>query len=91
MIEEVNQLINDLNISGEHAEEIINIYFECYAETWTYINFLRDEVRVIPKKDTNKIEHLLEEDDICLHEGDDYFLITNYDTFLRMNHMEDLL
>ena len=30
MINEVNLLINQLDISAEHAEEIINIYFDIY-------------------------------------------------------------
>lgn len=89
MIEEVNNLINDLDISGEHAEEIINIYFECYADSWVYNDFLVKEIRVIKKKEYSSIINSLKDiDDISLFEGDDYILITNYQTLLNMNGLD---
>ena len=48
MINEVNYLINELDISTKHAEEIINIYFDEYAgNNWDYMDYLRDEIRII--------------------------------------------
>lgn len=86
MIEEINMLMNDLDISGEHAEEIINTYFECYADTWVYNDFLTEEIRVLRDKDYASIRDSLENmDDISLFGGDDYVLITNYQTLLKMN------
>lgn len=32
MIDKINELINELDISTDIAEEIINIYFECYTQ-----------------------------------------------------------
>lgn len=89
MIEEVNNLINDLDISGEHAEEIINIYFECYADSWIYNDFLVEELRVIKKKECSSIiDSLKNIDNISLFEGDDYILITNYQTLLNMGGLD---
>lgn len=92
MIEEVNILIKrvketqDVNLSKEHAEEIINIYFECYSDAWRYFDFLTEEIRVINKKECASIlDSLKDMDDIALFEGNDYILITNYQTLLNMN------
>ena len=95
MIEEVNYLINKLDISAEHAEEIINIYFECYAgNNWDYQDYLRDEIRII--KDTEENQSLIAElwtlsDDLCLFEGDDYIMLTNYSTAVRCGDIGDCL
>lgn len=94
MIEEVNQLINYLDICGAHAEEIINIYFECYAgENWDYMDYLRDEIRVVRDNQENQmlIAELQTLEDICLFEGDDYVLITNYQTLINMGEMGDCI
>lgn len=95
MIEEVNTLIKrvkkmqDVNLSEEHAEEIINIYFEWYSDAWRYVDFLTDEIRVINKKECSSIiDSLKDIDDISLFEGDDYILITNYQTLLDMNGLD---
>lgn len=38
MIDEVNYLVNELDISAKHAEEIINIYFDEYVgNSWDYM------------------------------------------------------
>lgn len=95
MIDEVNYLINQLDISAEHAEEIINIYFECYAgNNWDYQDYLRDEIRII--KETEESQPLIAElwtlsDDLCLFEGDDYTMLTNYGTAVRCGDIEDCL
>lgn len=94
MIDEVNTLINKLDISGEHAEEIINIYFECYAgNAWDYIDYLCDEIRIIRDTEENQqtIAELKTLDDIYLFEGDDYLLITNYGTAVRCGDIGDFL
>ncbi len=95
MIEEVNYLINQLDISGEHAEEIINIYFDTYAgNNWDYQDYLRDEIRVIRDKPENQqtiAELQTLDDDLCLFQGDDYLLLTNYSTAIRMNVIGDFL
>lgn len=95
MIDEVNYLINQLDISAEHAEEIINIYFECYAgNNWDYHDYLRDEIRII--KDTEENQPLIAElwtleDDLCLFEGDDYTMLTNYSTAVKCGDIGDCL
>lgn len=94
MIEEVNLLMNDLDISGEHAEEIVNIYFDCYAgNNWDYQDFLRDEIRVIRETPENQqaIAEIETIDDVCQFRGDDYLLITNYSTAVRCGDIGDFL
>ena len=95
MIKEVNYLVNQLDIKAEHAEEIINIYFECYAgNAWDYQDYLRDEIRVIRDKPENQqtiAELQTLDDDLCLFQGDDYLLLTNYSTSVRMNVIGDFL
>lgn len=90
-VEEVNNLINSLDISGSDAIELINIYFECYGNSWRYEDFLRDEVRII--RDTEENQALIAEletiDDACLFEGDDYVMLTNYQTLQNMNDIGD--
>ena len=58
-----------------------------YSADWNYIDFLRDEIRVIKKnnKIINKILNI-KEADIC--EGDDYYLLTNYSTLKRLNSID---
>lgn len=93
-IEEVNNLINQLDISGSDATEIINIYLECYSDAWTYEDFLRDEIRIIRKSDENMMDAIAElstVDDALIFEGDDYYMITNYQTLIRMGEIKDFL
>ena len=95
MIDEVNYLVNELDISAKHAEEIINIYFDEYAgEGWDYIVYLRDEIRVIRDKPENQqtiAELQTLDDDLCLSQGDDYLLLTNYSSAVRVNVIGDFL
>ena len=65
-IDEINELVNQLDIRAQEAIEIINIYFNEYSADWNYIDFLRDEIRVIKKnnKIINKILNI-KEADIC--------------------------
>lgn len=92
-IEEINVLIQQLDISASDAQEIINIYFECYADEWRYVDYLRDEIRVIRQTEENQalIAELETIDDICMFEGDDYVLLTNYSTVQRMGEIGDCL
>ena len=92
MIEEVNSLINDLDISEKHAEEIINIYFECYNDEWIYNDYLIQEIRVLRRiEDKEIIADIKRLDDIALLEGDDYVIITNYQTLIKMEEIEDII
>lgn len=92
MIEEVNSLMNDLDISGEHAEEIINIYFESYSDEWVYNDYLIQEIRVLRRiEDKEIIADIKRLDDIALLEGDDYVIITNYQTLIKMEEIEDII
>lgn len=94
MINEINYLINQLDITGEHAEEIINIYFAEHAgNNWDYHDYLKDEIRVI--RDTEENQSLIAElktiDETCLFEGDDYVILTNYHTLQNMGEIGDCL
>lgn len=95
MIDEVNYLINTLDISAEHAEEIINIYFECYAgNNWDYNDYLRDEIRII--KDVKENQMMIAElwtlnDVLCLFKGNDYTMLTNYSTAVKCGDIGDCL
>ena len=95
MIDEVNYLVNELDISAKHAEEIINIYFDEYAgNNWDYMDYLRDEIRVIRDKPENQqtiAELQTLDDDLCLSQGDDYLLLTNYSSAVRANVIGDFL
>lgn len=92
MIEEVNSLINDLDISGKDAEEIINIYFECYGDEWIYNDYLIQEIRVLKRIENKEIiADIKRLDDVALLEGDDYVIITNYQTLIKMEEVEDIL
>lgn len=95
MINEVNYLINQLDITEEHAEEIINIYFAEYAgNNWDYMDYLRDEIRVIRDKPENQqiiAELQTLDDDLCLFQGDNYILLTDYSTAVKMNVIGDFL
>ena len=92
-VEEVNTLVDQLDISGNDATEIINIYFECYCDSWIYDQYLRDEIRVI--KESEETQDLIAEletiEDACLFEGDDYVLLTNYQTLQTMGEIGDCL
>ena len=92
-VEEVNTLVDQLDISGNDATEIINIYFECYCDSWVYDQYLRDEIRVI--KESEETQDLIAEletiEDACLFEGDDYVLLTNYQTLQNMGEIGDCL
>ena len=59
MIEEVYTLIQALDISAEDAEEIINIYFEFFADSWTYNNYLWRNIRVVRNKKENQIINII--------------------------------
>lgn len=94
MIDEVNYLINELNISTKHAEEIINIYFDEYVgNSWDYMDYLRDEIRII--RDTKENQSLTYEletiDGSSLFKGDDYVMLTNYQTLQNMDEIGDFL
>ena len=94
MIDEVNYLVNELDISTKHAEEIINIYFDEYAgNNWDYMDYLRDEIRII--RDTKENQSLIYEletiDGNSLFKGDDYVMLTNYQTLKNMDEIGDFL
>ena len=79
-IDEVNTLMNDLKIREDHANEIINIYFE-FFDNISYLDFIKNEIRVLKKEDNKSIIKQLEDyEDACAFNGDDYVLITNYST-----------
>ena len=92
-VEEVNRLINALDISGDDATEIINIYFEFFADDWRYTEYLYQNIRII--RDTEENQMLIAEietiNDACIYYGDDYIMITNYKVLLEWNDMEDVL
>ena len=93
MTDEIFQLVQKLDISAEHAEEIIDIYFEFFSDLCTYTEFLYKQIRVIRNTKENQmmIAELKTIDDICLYEGDDYVLITNYDSLVKYGDIEDCL
>ena len=94
MIDEVNYLVNELDISAKHAEEIINIYFDEYAgNNWGYLDYLRDEIRVIRNTKENQalIAELETIDGGFIFEGDDYVMLTNYQTLQNMGEIGDCL
>lgn len=92
-VEEVNSLVNTLDISANDATEIINIYFECYSDSWIYSDYLRDEIRIIRNTVENQplIAELSTIDDACLFEGDNYVMLTNYQTLQNMGEIGDCL
>ena len=73
--------------------EIINIFFEFFAETWIYTEFLYRQIRII--RDTPENQSLIAEletiEDICMFEGDDYVMITNYESLIKDGEIEDIL
>lgn len=94
MIDEVNYLVNELDISAKHAEEIINIYFDEYAgNNWDYMDYLRNEIRIIRniKESQSLISELEAIDGSFLLEGDDYVILTNYQTLQNMDEIGDFL
>lgn len=92
-VEKVNILINELDISGEDATEIINIYFEFFEDMCGFSEFLIDNVRIIRDNEENQmlIAELETIDDACLFEGDDYYMLTNYDSLVKYGDIEDCL
>lgn len=92
-VEEVNSLVQALDISAQDAMEIINIYFECFADAWIYVDYLYDNIRII--KDTEENQPMIAElstlDDVCLFEGDDYYMLTNYKALVTDGQMGDCL
>lgn len=84
-VEEINVLVQALDISAKDAIEIINIFFECFADSCTYQRYLWDNIRVI--RDTPENQQAIAEletiDDVCLFKGDDYCLITNYQALIN--------
>lgn len=93
VVEEVNVLINQLDISSNDAIEIINIYFECFCDVCSYNEYLSEEIRVIRQTEENMalIAELQTIEDACLFEGDDYVLLTNYRTLKNMEEIGDCL
>ena len=94
MIDEVNYLVNELDISAKRAEEIINIYFDEYAGyNWDYMDYLREEIRIIRNTKENQalIAELETIDDSSIFEGDDYVMLTNYHTLQNMGKIGDCL
>lgn len=89
-VEEVGRLMNELDITGEHATEIINIYFDCMIEDISYKAFLEQKVKRFDKTCTissGYIEVLRDEMDeygIAYWETNDYLLTTQYDELQRL-------
>lgn len=92
-VEEIQVLVNQLDISGSDAIEIINIYFECFSDVCSYNEFLMEEIRIIRQTEENMglIAELQTVPDACLFEGDDYVMLTNYRTLQNMNEIGDCL
>ena len=95
MIGEVNYLVNELDIKAKDAEEIINIYFDTYAgNNWDYQDYLKNEIRIIVNTPENQgtIAKLLTIDDrLILIQDDEYLIIANYSTAVKMGEIEDFL
>lgn len=92
-VEEINKLVNLLDISASDAIEIINIYFECYADSWTYMDYLMREIRIIRDINDNQllIAKFATNDNASLFRGDDYVMLTNYQTLINMEEIGDCL
>ena len=92
-VEEINLLINKLDISGDDAIELINIYFECFSDVCSYSEYLDEEIRIIRQTEENMdlIAELQTIPDACLFEGDDYVMLTNYRTLKNMEEIGDCL
>lgn len=92
-IDEINKLVQLLDISASDAKEIINIYFECFSDSWIYEDYLKNEIRIIKDNEDNQplIAELETIDDACLFEGDDYVMLTNYQTLQNMEEIGDCL
>lgn len=76
-IEEPNRLMNEYNINDVNSNEVINIYFECFRDVCSYSEFLEKNVRIIPK-DHELVNVLLENNDACLFDNDNSYILTNY-------------
>lgn len=89
-VEEVGRLVNELDISAEHATEIINVFFECLVEDIGYKEYLRTKVKRFSTEDliaSGYIEDLKDEMDkegIAYWVGDTYVLTTQYDELQRL-------
>lgn len=79
IIEEPNRLMNEYSMNDVNSNEVINIYFECFCDICSYSEFLKKNIRVIPK-DHELVDMLLENDDACLFDNDDSYVLTNYQT-----------
>ena len=92
-VEKTNILMNELDISGDDATEIINIYFEFFEDMCSFSQFLIDNVRIIREKEENwaLIAELETIDDVCLFKGDDYYMLTNYKSLVEYGDIGDCL
>lgn len=100
MIEETGRLMNEYGITKEHAEEIINTFFECVTSR-TYPVWLKECVRVFPaNEDTYKIIRDAYEagfafwrgtNNICdeYNVAEDYYLITQADELKEAGILPD--
>lgn len=95
MIDEVNYLVNELDIKAKDAEEIINIYFDTYAgNNWDYQDYLKNEIRVIVNTPENQgaiAELSTMDDNLVLLQDDEYLVIANYSTAVKMGDIGDFL
>lgn len=85
MIEEVGRLMNEMGITKEHAEEIINIYLEC--GNIDYRMWLKKQIRVFPaNEETWKLAREAEKEGFLCLEGEtssdkDFYLPERYYLF----------
>ena len=72
---------------------LLNIYFEFFEDMCSFSEFLIDNVRIIRDNEENQmlIAELETIDDACLFEGDDYYMLTNYDSLVKYGDIEDCL
>lgn len=94
MIEETGRLMKEYGICKEHAEEIINIFFDCVTSR-TYPVWLKECVRVFPAhENTYKIVRAADEagfaywwgkNDIC----DEYNVSEGYYLFTQADEMKE--
>lgn len=94
MIEETGRLMNEYGITKEHAEEIINIFFECVTSR-TYPVWLKECVRVFPAyeniikladdAEAAGFAYWYGENDIC----DEYNVPEGYILFTQADEMKE--
>lgn len=82
-IEEVGRLMNELDITGEHATELINIFFDC-IECRTYKQYLTECIHRFNKENisSDKLKAFKEKLDdygFAYWETDEYLLVSQYD------------